>query len=239
MLNRGRNVSSNAFKTVSILLWFSAFVLLFGCWVKCDLVGHGRHELRDGKIEKLMVNTMIAETPEDLEQYKKLPGACDVEMDKDGNIIIWYLKHSKTKEDGCSADFVTTKHDSFLLEFGIWHTSELSDCLDFAGGTGDKADSLENYATLNENRYISNISSYNKKLFLFRVGFSFSLKGSEFDRIKNGPLYGNDDDCTDGEMCKFGKGKCLKAADYSIGWARIKENIVDSLQASKKFFIVI
>ena len=60
--------------------------LLLGYEVQCDEVGHGKHELKEGKIVKLVGNTKIAENPEDLGPYKKKEGACEVEMDNNRNI---------------------------------------------------------------------------------------------------------------------------------------------------------
>ncbi|CAK5078638.1 unnamed protein product [Meloidogyne enterolobii] len=61
-------------------------MLLVVSIVYCDLVGHGKHELVNGKIVKLRGNTKIAEKPVDLELYKSKAGSCDVEMNKEGDM---------------------------------------------------------------------------------------------------------------------------------------------------------
>ena len=78
-------ISSNVLGTVfASFLRFIAVLLLFGCEVHCDEVGHGKHKLVGDKIE-LKGNTLIAENKKDLERYIIKPGACNVTMDDDKN----------------------------------------------------------------------------------------------------------------------------------------------------------
>uniref|UniRef100_A0A914MG47 Uncharacterized protein n=1 Tax=Meloidogyne incognita TaxID=6306 RepID=A0A914MG47_MELIC len=114
--------ASSIIRCISILL-------VFGFVVQCEEVGLGKHVLVNETIIELKNNTRIAENDTDLEQYKKLPGACDVTLDNDGNIILWYSKNSSTTEFGCSVDLVTTKEEQILLEFGISHSGNLSECI--------------------------------------------------------------------------------------------------------------
>nr|CAD2178010.1 unnamed protein product [Meloidogyne enterolobii] len=106
-----------------------SILLVFGFVVQCEEVGLGKHVLVNETIIELKNNTRIAENDTDLVQYRKLPGACDVTLDNDGNIILWYSKNSSTTEFGCSVDLVTTKKEQILLEFGISHSGNLSDCV--------------------------------------------------------------------------------------------------------------
>ena len=70
----------------SSFLRFSAVLLLFGCEAQYDEVGHGKHKLFGDKIEELKGNTWIAENQEDLDPYRKMPGACNVIMGEDKNM---------------------------------------------------------------------------------------------------------------------------------------------------------
>uniref|UniRef100_A0A915MW77 Uncharacterized protein n=1 Tax=Meloidogyne javanica TaxID=6303 RepID=A0A915MW77_MELJA len=194
--------------SVTFFFRFVAIVLLVVSIVYCDLVGHGRHELVNGKIVKLRGNTKIAEKPEDLELYKNKEGSCDVEMDRDGNITIWYLKHSKTTKEGCSIDFAVPdptvfKNDfDFLMHFGIQHSKELSDCL---------ADFI----------YFGKVSPFNHSAIATNLlPFSFSLRNGEFDGVKKGYPERHKNYCGDVLKCYNKGGKCLDVADYTIGWAR-------------------
>ena len=60
--------------------------MLLGFGVHCDEVGLGKHVLDNRKIVELKDNTRIAKDDTDLERYRKLPGACDVTLDNDGNM---------------------------------------------------------------------------------------------------------------------------------------------------------
>ncbi|KAL7074888.1 hypothetical protein ACQ4LE_005806 [Meloidogyne hapla] len=187
----------------STFLRFTAFLLLLGCLVKCELqfVGHGRHELDGEKIVKLKGNTKIAEKPEDLKPYKESEGSCDVDMDNEGNIKIWYQKNSNTTEKGCSLDMITKKEGPMSMKFGIWHNSNLTECL------GDTE--IKNHTAATENI----------------LPFSFSLKNEEFNTIKKGPSFGTSDDCKNVITCNFTSSECLKVADYSVAWARTEEYV--------------
>uniref|UniRef100_A0A915LUC2 Uncharacterized protein n=1 Tax=Meloidogyne javanica TaxID=6303 RepID=A0A915LUC2_MELJA len=195
--------------SVTFFFRFVAIVLLVVSIVYCDLVGHGKHELVNGKIVKLRGNTKIAEKPEDLELYKSKEGSCDVEMDAE-NITIWYLKHSTTTKEGCSIDLVVpdpnnpniikNKYD-LLMFFGIQHNKELSDCL--MDVPFDKADNF-NYSAIATNL----------------LPFSFSLRNGEFDGVKKGYPERHKNYCGDVLKCYNKGGKCLDVADYTVGWAR-------------------
>ncbi|CAK5078616.1 unnamed protein product [Meloidogyne enterolobii] len=200
--------------SVSFFVRFVAILLLVVSIVYCDLVGHGKHELVDGKIVKLRGNTKIAEKLEDLKLYKNMPGSCDVEMDKDGNIILWYLKHSNTAKEGCSIDLVSKHEDDITLEFGVQHNKKLDDCLADSG----KYDR-------NESR-TGNMSAMTSNL----LAFSFSLKNGEFDRVKGGYAEKHGSFCSNASFCHDSKGKCLEVADYSIGWARSEDYVQTTIQ---------
>uniref|UniRef100_A0A915MA04 Uncharacterized protein n=1 Tax=Meloidogyne javanica TaxID=6303 RepID=A0A915MA04_MELJA len=86
--------------SVPFFVRFVAILLLAFSIVYCDLVGHGKHELVNGKIVKLRGNTKIAEKPEDLELYKNMPGSCDVEMDKDGHMLAFSFSLKNGEFDG-------------------------------------------------------------------------------------------------------------------------------------------
>ncbi|CAK5073896.1 unnamed protein product [Meloidogyne enterolobii] len=117
--------------STSFFLRFSAILLVFGFVVQCEEVGLGKHVLVNETIIELKNNTRIAENDTDLEQYRKLEGACDVTLDNDGNIILSYSKNSSTTEFGCSVDLVTKNEGQILLEFGISHSGNLSVCAMF------------------------------------------------------------------------------------------------------------
>nr|CAD2125133.1 unnamed protein product [Meloidogyne enterolobii] len=106
-----------------------SILLVFGFVVQCEEVGLGKHVLVNGEIVELNVTTRIAENDTDLEQYRKLEGACNVTFDNDGNIILSYTKNSSTTEFGCSVDLVTNNEGQLLLEFGILHSGNLSECI--------------------------------------------------------------------------------------------------------------
>jgi len=72
-------LASSIIRCISILL-------VFGFVVQCEEVGLGKHVLVNETIIELRNNTKIAENDTDLEQYRKLPGACDVTLDNDGNM---------------------------------------------------------------------------------------------------------------------------------------------------------
>uniref|UniRef100_A0A914MFM4 F5/8 type C domain-containing protein n=1 Tax=Meloidogyne incognita TaxID=6306 RepID=A0A914MFM4_MELIC len=168
-----------------------SILLVFGFVVQCEEVGLGKHVLVNETIIELKNNTRIAENDTDLVQYRKLPGACDVTLDNDGNIILWYSKNSSTTEFGCSVDLVTTKKEQILLEFGISHSGNLSDCV-----------------TKKKNYVPDNM-----------ISFSYSMNGSEFEELKNGPKHGDVNDCSDKDKCNAGRGTCVKTTSfYSVGW---------------------
>nr|CAD2180825.1 unnamed protein product [Meloidogyne enterolobii] len=177
--------------STSFFLRFSAILLVFGFVVQCEEVGLGKHVLVNETIIELKNNTRIAENDTDLERYRKLPGACDVNLDNDGNIILWYSKNSNTTEFGCSVDLVTKNEGQILLEFGILDFTNISDCI-------------------TQQEFIS----YNM------ISFSYSMNGSEFEELKNGPKSGSKDNCANYTYCKNEAvgGDCWSTtAFYSIG----------------------
>uniref|UniRef100_A0A914MKR7 Uncharacterized protein n=1 Tax=Meloidogyne incognita TaxID=6306 RepID=A0A914MKR7_MELIC len=175
--------------STSFFLWFSAIILVFGFFVQCEEVGLGKHVLVNETIIELKNNTRIAENDTDLEQYRKLEGACDVTLDKDGNIFLWYSKNSSTTEFGCSVDLVTKNEGQILLEFGI--SGNLSECITHQEFIPDNM-----------------------------ISFSYSINGSEFEKLKNGPKSGSKDNCGEYSFCKeeIGGGDCWSTtAFYAIG----------------------
>uniref|UniRef100_A0A914LNF8 Uncharacterized protein n=1 Tax=Meloidogyne incognita TaxID=6306 RepID=A0A914LNF8_MELIC len=193
--------------SVSFFVRFVAILLLVVCnvcydWV--EWVGHGKHKLENGKLVKLFGNTKMAEKPEDLGLYKMMPGSCDAEMDKDGNITIWYLKNSITAKEGCSIDFVMAdlrRSDKFFIEFGIQHDKGLTDCL---------ADmSFTKWLSLNPAAMTSN-----------SLAIAFGLKNGEFEGVKRGYPERHKNYCGNLSKCHDKGGRCLDVADYTIGWAR-------------------
>uniref|UniRef100_A0A1I8C1I8 CUB domain-containing protein n=1 Tax=Meloidogyne hapla TaxID=6305 RepID=A0A1I8C1I8_MELHA len=188
--------------SISYFLMFGAILMLIGC-VQCEFVGHGKHELDNGTIVQLNTNTRIAEPGTDLEPYRNQSGACNVTMDKEGNIILWYTKNSTSTENGCSLDLVTKNESQVSLEFGISHSANLIECI-----------------MKNEYSFQDNI-----------ISFSYSMKGGEFEDLKNGPKEGNDSYCNVGgeNKCRYeGGSKCWNTtAFYSIGWVR--NRTMDSL----------
>uniref|UniRef100_A0A914M976 Uncharacterized protein n=1 Tax=Meloidogyne incognita TaxID=6306 RepID=A0A914M976_MELIC len=199
--------------SVTFFMRFVAIVLLVVSIVYCDLVGHGKHELVNGKIVKLRGNTKIAEKPEDLELYKNMPGSCDVEMDRDGNITIWYLKNSITAKEGCSIDFAITEYtiqeSEFFMEFGIQHDKELTDCLTDM--------SFTKWLSFNPAAMTSN-----------SLAIAFGLKNGEFEGIKRGFPERHKNYCGNLSKCHDKGGRCLDVADYTIGWARDEDKLVHS-----------
>nr|CAD2190452.1 unnamed protein product [Meloidogyne enterolobii] len=200
--------------SVTFFVQFVVIMLLVVSIVYCDLVGHGRHELVNGKIVKLRGNTKMAEKPEDLELYKNMPGSCDVEMDKDGHITLWYLKHSNTTKEGCSIDLVVRDPNSeFPMRFGIQHNTELTDCL------ADMRFDRQRESADNMSAMTSNL-----------LGFTFSLKNGEFDRVKGGFAERHKNFCGDVSKCKNRGGKCLEVGDHSVGWARTGDYVRVNIQ---------
>ncbi|CAK5073941.1 unnamed protein product [Meloidogyne enterolobii] len=200
--------------SVAFFVRFVAIVMLVVSIVYCDVVGHGRHELVNGKIVKLRGNTKMAEKPEDLELYKNMPGSCDVEMDKDGHITLWYLKHSNTTKEGCSIDLVVRDPNSeFPMRFGIQHNTELTDCL------ADMRFDRQRESADNMSAMTSNL-----------LGFTFSLKNGEFDRVKGGFAERHKNFCGDVSKCKNRGGKCLEVGDHSVGWARTGDYVRVNIQ---------
>uniref|UniRef100_A0A914N4W4 Uncharacterized protein n=1 Tax=Meloidogyne incognita TaxID=6306 RepID=A0A914N4W4_MELIC len=176
--------------STSFFLRFSATMLVFGFVVQCEEVGLGKHVLVNGEIIELKNNTRIAENDTDLEHYRKLEGACDVTLDNDGNIILWYSKNSSTTEFGCSVDLVTKNEGQILLEFGISDLSNISDCI-----------------------------TQQKSILDNMLSFSYSMNGSEFEELKSGPKSGSKDNCANYTYCKSETGgDCWSTtAFYSIG----------------------
>nr|CAD2136163.1 unnamed protein product [Meloidogyne enterolobii] len=115
---------------ISSFSCFVAVVLLMVGDVNCDLVGHGRHELDGEEITTLRNNTKMAESETDLELYNKMEGACNVTMDGDGNILLWY--DEKLKDNGCSLDLVTKNDSVFNLTFSISDNNLLKCLTNFA-----------------------------------------------------------------------------------------------------------
>uniref|UniRef100_A0A914MKS1 Uncharacterized protein n=1 Tax=Meloidogyne incognita TaxID=6306 RepID=A0A914MKS1_MELIC len=173
----------------SIILCIS-ILLVFGFVVQCEEVGHGKHVLVNETIIELKNNTRIAENDTDLEQYRKLEGACDVTLDNDGNIILWYSKNSSTIEFGCSVDLVTKNEGHIPLIFGISHSGNLADCITKENSVPDNC-----------------------------ISFSYSMNVSEFKELKNGPQEGEVSDCSHETDCKNKGGVCRNTtAFYSVGW---------------------
>ncbi|CAK5078595.1 unnamed protein product [Meloidogyne enterolobii] len=214
--------SSKAPTMASVIFFvqFVAIVLLVVSIVHCDLVGHGKHKLEDREIVKLRGNTKIAKKPEDLELYKNKEGSCDVEMDKDGNITIWYLKNSITAKEGCSIDFAIAElrvdESEFFMEFGIQHDKELADCLADISST--------NFRSFNPSAMTSN-----------SLAIAFGLKNGEFDTVKGGYAEKHKNYCGDLSKCYNEGGRCLDVADYTIGWARDGDKIKSTYHPSEEF----
>uniref|UniRef100_A0A914KY91 Uncharacterized protein n=1 Tax=Meloidogyne incognita TaxID=6306 RepID=A0A914KY91_MELIC len=200
--------ASSIIRCISILL-------VFGFVVQCEEVGLGKHVLVNGEIVELNVTTRIAENDTDLEQYRKLEGACNVTFDNDGNIILSYTKNSSTTEFGCSVDLVTNNEGQLLLEFGILHSGNLSECI------------TQNLVPAN------------------MISFSYSMKRDEFEELKNGPKTGGDSDCSDKDNCIANGGVCRNStAFYSIVWMpnllqlNLIENFTYFLHPGKKFLCI-
>ncbi|KAF7632204.1 hypothetical protein Mgra_00008388 [Meloidogyne graminicola] len=194
--------------SISYFLQFVA-LLLFFVSVHCEyFVGHGNHILVNETITKLNINTMIAETKEDIERYMNLVNSCDVTMDNEGNIILWYKENSNTMKNGCSADFVTKKEGQISLEFGI--KGNLAKCI--SGSENNKV----------------NIQNFTDNT----LSFAYSLKNYELNEIKDGPKNGNESDCRDLKKCVNRKGNCLKNTPfYSFGWLKSKYSFPFSFDA--------
>nr|CAD2125115.1 unnamed protein product [Meloidogyne enterolobii] len=182
--------------STSSFLRFSAILLVFG-FVQSEEVGLGRHVLVNETIIELKNNTKIAENDTDLEQYRKLEGACDVTFDNDGNIILWYSKNSSTTEFGCSVDLVTKNEGQILLEFGIEHSGNLSECI------------MEQANAVPDNM----------------ISFAYSVNVSVFNELKDGLKSGNSSDCSDKITCERYMSNCLKTTTfYSAGWVLRKNS---------------
>nr|CAD2204395.1 unnamed protein product [Meloidogyne enterolobii] len=146
-----RICNSNTFGMLSAssIVQCISILLVFGFVVQCEEVGLGKHVLVNETIIELKDNTRIAENDTDLEQYRKLEGACDVTLDNDGNII----------------------------------------------------------------------------------SFSYSMNGSEFEELKNGPQEGKVSDCSDETDCRNRGGVCRNTtAFYSVGWMPDKGSFYYFLQ---------
>nr|CAD2180846.1 unnamed protein product [Meloidogyne enterolobii] len=200
--------------SVTFFVRFVAIVLLVVSIVYCDVVGHGKHELVNGKIVKLRGNTKIAEKPEDLELYKNMPAP--VMLRWIGTEIcktIWYLKNSITAKEGCSIDFaiaeLIVQESEFFMEFGIKHDKELTDCLTDM--------SFTKWLSFNPAAMTSN-----------SLAIAFGLKNGEFEGIKRGYPERHKNYCGDLSKCHDKGGRCLDVADYTVGWARDEDKLVHS-----------
>ncbi|CAK5073888.1 unnamed protein product [Meloidogyne enterolobii] len=65
------------------------------------------------------------------------------------------------------------------------------------------------------------------------IPFSFSLKDAEFEKLKSNPQYGKNCGSKGSKVCENSGGKCLKQADYSIGWASKSNQVFYAVQPSK------
>uniref|UniRef100_A0A914M1T1 Uncharacterized protein n=1 Tax=Meloidogyne incognita TaxID=6306 RepID=A0A914M1T1_MELIC len=136
-----------------------------------NIVGYGKHFLCNDKIVQLNGNMFIAKKELDLDRYRGVNDACDVEIAENGDIIIWY-RNDPVKKFGCSIDLVTKNEGSIPFQFGVSKSKGLSNCLvktgnmEGEGGTG-------NHDATNWNT----------------IPFSFSLKDAEFEKLKSNPQF--------------------------------------------------
>uniref|UniRef100_A0A914LYJ0 Uncharacterized protein n=1 Tax=Meloidogyne incognita TaxID=6306 RepID=A0A914LYJ0_MELIC len=183
-----------------------------------NIVGYGKHFLCNDKIVQLNGKMFIAKNEVDLDRYRGGNDACDVEIAENGDIIIWY-RNDPVKKFGCSIDLVTKNEGSIPFQFGVSKSKGLSNCLvktgnmEGEGGTG-------NHDATNWNT----------------IPFSFSLKDAEFEKLKSNPQYGKNCGSKGKTVCENNGGKCLKQADYSIGWASKFDQVFYAVQPSECSF---
>nr|CAD2125141.1 unnamed protein product [Meloidogyne enterolobii] len=195
----------------SLLFSTSTMLLLSASDWSGNIVGYGKHFLCNDKIVQLNGNMFIASKKADLERYKGGNDACDVEIAENGDIIIWY-RNDIVKKFGCSIDLVTKNEGSIPLQFGVSKSGGLSNCLVKIGNMEGEGGTRNHDAT-----------NWNT------IPFSFSLKDAEFEKLKSNPQYGKN--CGSKEkICKNSGGKCLKQADYSIGWASKSDLVLYAVQ---------
>ncbi|CAK5009599.1 unnamed protein product [Meloidogyne enterolobii] len=104
---------------------------------KNEIVGLAKHSLTEG-IVTLVEGSKIAKTKEDMEKYKeRFLEACDVELDNDGNIKLFYSKNSSSANLGCTLDLLTNIENAIEFATGLNHSSSYSKCLtqDFNNNT--------------------------------------------------------------------------------------------------------
>uniref|UniRef100_A0A915NAS5 Uncharacterized protein n=1 Tax=Meloidogyne javanica TaxID=6303 RepID=A0A915NAS5_MELJA len=104
---------------------------------KNEIVGLAKHSLKEG-IVTLVEGSKIAKTKEDMEKYKgRFLEACDVELDNDGNIKLFYSKNSSSASLGCTMDLLTNIENAIEFATGLNHSSSYSKCLtqDFNNNT--------------------------------------------------------------------------------------------------------
>ena len=66
------------------------------------------------------------------------------------------------------------------------------------------------------------------------MSFSLSLSNNEFNRLKKGPIYGTDNDCAK-DCDTICMNSCLKIVDYSVAWARINDQLYETIFPSTKY----
>nr|CAD2195438.1 unnamed protein product [Meloidogyne enterolobii] len=166
------------------------------------IVGYGRHTMVDNKITQLGTARRIANSNEDLEEYKGTENACDVKLDDNGDII---LNYNSVRETGCAIDLLH-RHFAYKFEFNATLSNdnkEIKECLQPMSTDG-----------------------FNANL----VPFAYSIGSERFEKLKEGPYEGEDISCDKKDECRQSGGECLKPGGLEFGWAYNEDKVHVGMQ---------
>ncbi|CAK5080752.1 unnamed protein product [Meloidogyne enterolobii] len=117
------------------------FLIVFNGFVNSagySTIGEGRHTIENGTVT--LANGSRIATREDVDEYQNQPRACNVEIDAEGNIILYFDWFTNTAYEGCTVDLVTeiggdkeTNVVEFTVSFDHYGESELNTCMSCDG----------------------------------------------------------------------------------------------------------
>ncbi|CAK5028788.1 unnamed protein product [Meloidogyne enterolobii] len=89
------------------------FVFVLLGQVNSEEVGFFNHTLKDGQVTLRNYSTAVEKGDVyNLTKYTNLPGSCDVEFNRKGNIVLYYSKNGKNiKKLHCGPAYQTSEHD--------------------------------------------------------------------------------------------------------------------------------
>nr|CAD2158904.1 unnamed protein product [Meloidogyne enterolobii] len=162
-----------------------------------DTIGIFGHTLKDGQVTLADYSKAVeAGDDELLIKYTNRSGSCDVKLNGDGNIVLYYKRENgkNIKNNGCTVDLLT-KHSN-MIKFKAGVKNKTADCLKDCIRAANTFDG----ASAN----------------LIPFAYSYSTTKENITELKNSLRFGKGQKCVD--MCD--KGNCMEWTSLEVGWNR-------------------